>query len=488
MLFSSFEYFLFFLPLTVIIYFYLIKKRVLLGAKATLIAASLIFYSWWNVIYLPLMLSSILFNYTIGSSISKTAQKGHISNKVMLILGIGFNLSLLAYFKYSDFFISNWNLLFDESFSLLHITLPLAISFFTFQQIAYLVDSYKGETHEYDFLNYTLFVTFFPQLIAGPIVHHKEMMPQFFSKWNLIINYKNIAFGLLIFTIGLAKKVLIADQFAQWANMGFDEATSLHFLEAWATSLSYTFQLYFDFSGYADMAVGSALLFNIKLPVNFNSPYKALSIQDFWRRWHITLSHFLRDYIFIPLGGSRKSSMITYRNLMVTFFIGGLWHGAGWLFVMWGVFHGVALIINQIWNKAGYQLSKASAWLITFLFVNATWVLFRANDISDAIKVFKGMVGLNGFVLPEKYMGSLIFLQSLGIKFGHAYEHIGEKNSTTTFIVLAFILIARKNSQEIMSTTKLNYFKAFLLAIIFFACVLTLGETKYQTEFLYFNF
>ena len=230
---------------------------------------------------------------------------------------------MLGFFKYSDFFIENFNLFSGNNIELLELLLPLAISFFTFQQIAYLVDSYRNETKEYNFLDYALFVTFFPQLISGPIVNHKEMMPQFLNNTNMIINYKNIAMGLFIFSIGLFKKVVIADTFSVWATTGFDMATTLNFFEAWGTSLSYTFQLYFDFSGYVDMAIGSALLFNIKLPINFNSPYKAINIQDFWRRWHITLSRFLKNYIYIPLGGNKRGNFRTYNNLMITFILAG---------------------------------------------------------------------------------------------------------------------------------------------------------------------
>lgn len=303
MLFNSYEFIFIFLPITFFVYFYLNSKRLGHISKAFLVVSSLFFYSWWNIIYLPLVLLSMIFNYTIGNTLANNKSK--INTKALLCLAITSNLALLGYFKYSDFFISNVNFTFGSHIEPLHLALPLAISFFTFQQIAYLIDSYKGETSEYDFLNYALFVTFFPQLIAGPIVHHKEMMPQFANSRNLLKNYKNIALGIFIFSIGLFKKVAIADTFSIWATNGFDNAEVLTFFEAWATSLSYTFQLYFDFSGYCDMAIGSALLFNIKLPINFNSPYIALDIQDFWRRWHITLSRFLRDYIYIPLGGNR---------------------------------------------------------------------------------------------------------------------------------------------------------------------------------------
>ncbi len=333
MLFNSSIFIFAFLPITFFIYFYLNKKRLTEASKAFLVFASLFFYSWWNIAYLPIILISMLFNYVIGVSLSKNNEHTKISKKSLLTFGIIANVALLGYFKYADFLIENINLATNGHIPLLHLALPLAISFFTFQQIAYLVDSYRGETKEYDFLNYANFVTFFPQLIAGPIVHHAEMMPQFAKTKNKVKNYNNIALGLFIFSIRLFKKVVIADSFAVWATAGFDTAATLNLFEAWATSLSYTFQLYFDFSGYTDMAIGAALLFNIKLPINFNSPYKATSIQDFWRRWHITLSRFLRDYVYIPLGGNRKSNFRTYTNLMGTFIIGGIWHGAGWTFV-----------------------------------------------------------------------------------------------------------------------------------------------------------
>ena len=306
----------------------------------------------------------MLFNYAIGRSLSKEWERNNVTKKILLILGISVNIALIGYFKYADFFIENFNYLLDTGVGLLHLALPLAISFFTFQQIAYLVDSYRGETKEYDFLNYANFVTFFPQLIAGPIVHHSEMMPQFATASNKVKRYSNIATGLFIFSIGLFKKVIIADTFAIWATTGFDHAQVLNMAEAWVTSLSYTFQLYFDFSGYTDMAIGAALLFNIKLPINFNSPYKATSIQDFWRRWHITLSRFLREYIYIPLGGNRKGEFRTCCSLMATFLIGGIWHGAGWTFLFWGFLHGIAIVIHRTWRKMGFKLNRFLAWSI----------------------------------------------------------------------------------------------------------------------------
>ena len=296
MLFNSYSFIFIFLPLTFLIYFLLNSRGLYFYSKTFIALASLVFYSWWNIIYLPLLLVSIIFNFIIGIKLSNKTEKNY-KKRLLLVLGIITNLLLLGYFKYMDFFIENYNSITDSSFPLLEITLPLAISFFTFQQISYLVDSYKGFTKEYKFIDYTIFVTFFPQLIAGPIVHHKEMMPQFADIKNKTINFQNISMGLFIFSIGLFKKVVIADSFSSYVSNGFDIQEKLTFIEAWITSLSYTFQLYYDFSGYTDMAIGLALLFNIKLPINFNSPYKATNIQDFWRRWHMTLSRFLKDYI-----------------------------------------------------------------------------------------------------------------------------------------------------------------------------------------------
>ena len=485
MLFNSYEFIFLFLPFTFFTYFYLNKKRLTEVAKGFLVLSSLFFYSWWNVIYLPLILGSMVFNYCFGVELNKENSK--ISKKFILILGIAANLILLGYFKYSDFFISNLNFVFNTQIPHLNLLLPLAISFFTFQQIAYLVDSAMGGgTKQYDFLNYCLFVTFFPQLIAGPIVHHKEMMPQFANVRNKIINYKNIAIGLFIFSIGLFKKVVIADSFAVWATNGFDKANTLNLFEAWATSLSYTFQLYFDFSGYCDMAIGAALLFNIKLPINFNSPYKALNIQDFWRRWHITLSRFLRDYIYIPLGGNRKGRLRTYANLMATFIIGGIWHGAGWTFVFWGFLHGVALVIHRIWSELGFKMNKILAWFITFNFINIAWIFFRAKDWDDALKVLQGMFGLSGIVLPNFLLVKLGFLTKYGVGFDNFIERVGDK-STILFLLLGFILIlAFKNSIEKMISFQPSYQKIIKLMFILLLSFYSMIAVK--TEFLYFNF
>ncbi|WP_323591499.1 MBOAT family O-acyltransferase [Aliarcobacter butzleri] len=471
MLFNSYEFIFIFLPVMFVVYFYLNSKRLILGAKIWLVVGSLFFYSYWNVTYLPLILLSIFVNYGVGLSLVNH-EKIRISSKTILSFGIVFNLGLLGYFKYTDFFLDNFNGIFGTNIPLPHIILPLGISFFTFTQIAFLVDAYKQEAKEYSLINYMLFVTYFPHLLAGPILHHKEMMPQFASKYNWVKNYRNIALGLFIFSIGLFKKVVIADTFAIWANAGFDTATTLNLIEAWATSLSYTFQLYFDFSGYTDMAIGISLMFNIKLPINFNSPYKALSIQDFWRRWHMTLSRFLRDYLYIPLGGNRKGNIRTYVNLITTFLLGGLWHGAGWTFIIWGLLHGIALAIHRFWQSLGFRMNKILAWFITFNFINMTWIFFRAKDFESAMKVLGSMFSFDNVVFEIKKI----------------FVNIGSNDSKEIiiWIIISFILVLFfSNSMEKMRNFKTNKKIVFLTVFCFIIGVLSLDKIS---EFLYFNF
>jgi len=482
MIFSSYEFIFLFLPISLFIYFYLNKKKLIILATAFLGFASLFFYSWWNIIYLPLILTSVIINYLTGLLITKSK----LPKKTLLILGIIFNISLLGYFKYSDFFLQNFNVLSNSSYSLLAITLPLAISFFTFQQIAYLADSYKGQVSDRNFLNYIVFVTFFPQLIAGPIVHHKEMMPQFTNISNKILNYKNIYLGVFIFSIGLFKKVVIADTFAIWAINGFDVLDQLHLIEAWATSLSYTFQLYFDFSGYTDMAIGAALLFNIKLPLNFNSPYKSTNIRDFWRRWHITLSRFLRDYVYVPMGGNKKGNFRLYGNLITTFLIGGLWHGAGWTFILWGLMHGIAIIVHRLWSIVGVTLNKYVAWLLTFNFINFSWVFFRAENLEDAIKIIKGMLGLSGVVLPNFLKNLIDLFWDEGIKFGDVYSNFNNDSEISLWILIALIVcLLFKNSNQIIDTISISNKKVVL--IVFMLSVSLMHFNK-NIDFIYFNF
>lgn len=369
--------------------FFIVRSRSTLFSKCWLILCSLFFYTWWNPPYLLLFLASILVNYTCSLFL---LDKSFKHKKPVLFAGVLFNVLLISYYKYADFLINTGNQVFSADIANLDIILPLAISFFTFQQIAYLQDCCQEKVEGTGFVDYLLFISFFPQLIAGPIVQFKEIVPQFHSDSFKKMNWDNISSGLMLIAFGLFKKVIIADYFSIWANHGFAVADSLGFIKAWITSLSYSFQLYFDFSGYTDMALGAGLLFGITLPQNFNSPYKSLSIQDFWRRWHITLGRFLRDYLYIPLGGNRGGGARTLFNLFLVFFIAGIWHGAGWTFILWGVLHGTALVMHRIWDAMHFKMPKPLAWLTTFLFVNFAWVLFRASSISEAFNIITTML------------------------------------------------------------------------------------------------
>jgi len=406
-LFNSYTFIFLYLPIVLSGYFWFARINHVFSA-AWLALASLFFYGYWNPAYIGLLLGSIICNYTFGLWIAKaglkSATKG--TQKSILIFSITANLLLLGYYKYVNFFISSINSVAATNWSVGEIILPLGISFFTFTQIAFLVDTYQGKVKEYNFIHYTLFVTYFPHLLAGPVLHHREMMPQLQQQKNYQINWDNIANGTLLFTLGLCKKTLLADSFAPYSNAIFRAAQHglpLTIYEAWSGALAYTMQIYFDFSGYTDMALGIALLFNIRLPINFDSPYKAKSIIDFWRRWHMTLSRYLRDYLYIPLGGNRKGKARRYLNLLLTMLLGGLWHGAGWTFVIWGVLHGVYLTINHLWHEQvttklpftfPVWLSATVGGTITFVAVVAAWVMFRAYDLSSASLMLNAMFGI----------------------------------------------------------------------------------------------
>ncbi len=392
MLYSSLEFILLFLPIT---FFLVIALARLIDVRAILILASLTFYGAANIEYVPLIIFSIIVNYAIGKKVNE--------HKPWLIAGIFLNLALLGYFKYSLFIVENINLLFQSSLFLKSIVLPIGISFYTFQQIAFLVDSYKEKNTSTKFIDYSLFVTFFPQLIAGPIVHHKSMVTQF-SGIRQRMNIDNFVIGLSIFSFGLAKKVLLADGFGEQAEVVFNQndLTQLSFFEAWVGALSYTFQIYFDFSGYCDMAVGLARIFGLSLPINFFSPYKSDSIIEFWRRWHMTLSRFLRDYVYIPFGGNQKGELKRYRNLLLTMLIGGFWHGANWTFVVWGAYHGCLLGINHLFKQAGLSFARFK-WVsigITFLSIVVGWVMFRAASFDQGIMILNKMFSLDSVSLP----------------------------------------------------------------------------------------
>ena len=407
MIFSSYTFVLVFLPAVLAGYAMLQRLGHSRVTIAWLVLASFVFYGWWNPIYLVLIGFSILFNYTLGLQLGGGEGR---HRKLLMLFGVAVNLGLLGYFKYAGFFVNIIDAVSGADWRIGRIVLPLAISFFTFQQIAYLVDAYRHVSQEHDFLDYCLFVTFFPQLIAGPIVHHHEMLPQFREPGRRM-RRQDLSIGSAIFVFGMAKKVLVADELAPHGDEIFALAGAGHdltFAQAWTGVLAYTMQLYFDFSGYSDMAIGLGRLFGIRLPMNFNSPYKSVSVIEFWGRWHITLSRFLRDYLYIPLGGNRKGKARRYVNLVLTMLLGGLWHGAGWTFVVWGGLHGLYLCVNHAWRAMTGSRGKPvrirwriPATALTFLAVCIGWVFFRAESFDAAGRVLGAMMGSHGWSLAD---------------------------------------------------------------------------------------
>ncbi len=497
MLFNSYQFIWLFLPVVLAGFFITARYRQE-AAALWLALSSLFFYGYWDISYVPLLLISIAANYQIGKQISGAIeQQAARRAKTWLILGLAFDLGLLAHYKYTNFFLDNWIALTGSNLSLPNIILPLGISFFTFTQIAYLADCHKGIVKERNPVHYLLFITYFPHLIAGPILHHKQMMPQFARADTYRISQENIAVGLTIFAIGMFKKMAIADPLANFAGPVF--AVSKHpgllaTSEAWLGALAYCLQLYFDFSGYSDMAIGLSRLFGIKLPLNFNSPYKSTNIIDFWRRWHMTLSQFLRDYLYITLGGNRLGKSRRYINLMITMLLGGFWHGAGWTFIVWGALHGIYLTINHMFREFFPESQNASlfstraratiGWLLTMLGVVVAFVIFRAASMHDALTILQAMAGLSSAADGEQVISIL--------------KHADDGRD---YVLLAgLIALFAPNTQEIMSrfqpasdatpsNTRWQWrphpLLALLTALVLSYSIVNIGQVS---EFLYFQF
>lgn len=521
MLFNSYFFLFVFLPTTLAGVSFLGAFGWKRWIVAWLLTASLFFYAWWNVLFLPLLVGSLLFNYSLGL----LCRTKHGKDRLVLVFGIACNLALLVYFKYADFFMAQLTELAGLSHESLKLTLPLAISFFTFQQIAYLVDSYRGAVVERNILRYMLFVTFFPHLIAGPLVHHREMIPQF-SMHNLLgISFERLAPAITIFTIGLIKKVVISDSLSTYVDPAFAAAETdidLTFLEAWCAAIAFALKIYFDFSAYSEMAAGISFMFGIRLPINFFSPYKAQSIIDFWRRWHITLSRFLRDYLYIPLGGSRKGRYRQAINIFITMGLGGFWHGAGWTFIIWGVLHGIYLSVNHVFRHltAGRipdtRSSRFVFHAVTFLSVLIAWVFFRADSLSGACNIIFAMAGGNGIALPPTYLQHLNHLGQLGAYFqdaGLSYVDMYYFQGAVELVVIASLLLwvwlapnvheftdsckavleiykperQRRESWHQRVTWKPSLSFASLTAAILSACLFTMYFSG-EYEFIYFQF
>ncbi len=459
MLFHSQIFLLVFLPLALLLFYKFPLSSS--GRQWLLITFSLVFYSWWDIRFLPLIVASVVVNWCLANACRR--HEFHAAP----ILGVVVNLGLLGYFKYRNFFLENLLEIFGEVPVYDNLILPIGISFFTFQQISYLVDLRREQTPLYDFRRYAVYVTFFPQLIAGPIVRHDELIHQL-SDWPKRDGLnERMARGGVLFIIGLAKKVLLADHFAKHADRVFEAATNgaVGTLDAWSGTLAFAFQIYFDFSAYSDMALGLGLLFGLVLPVNFNSPYKAVSVGEFWRRWHISLSRFLRDYLYIPLGGNRHGLLRQTAAQMITMLLCGLWHGAGWNFVLWGGYHGVGLVINNLWRRFGFSIPSVVSWGLTMGFVTIGWVLFRAVDFAAATAMLQSMVGISPGA-PQSLAG-----------------FAGWKLAAAGVLVLAF-----PNSQRLaLEMLAPNRLIAGFLALLLVFITLELGKGQ-SIEFIYFQF
>lgn len=477
MLFNSYIFVLCFLPLTVAVYFGLNRLGKYDLAKLSLVTASLIFCGYNDISYVYILVLSILMNYLACRLL------GHFPGRSRLIVAVGViaNIALLGYFKYFNFLLENLNSLAGFSFDYLDLVLPLGISYFTFQQISYLIEVAKGACAGYNFLDYVLYVTFFPRLVSGPIVPHDELLPQFASRDNKAADASNIAAGLRLFTMGLFKKVIIADTFGKIVTYGYGNISSLNSLEAILTILGYTFQIYYDFSGYSDMAVGVGYLFNIRLPINFNSPYKAKTVVEFWKRWHMSLTRFLTKYIYIPLGGNRKGILRTYANILIVFLVSGIWHGAGWTFVVWGLLHGVANSLCRLWSKQIEKIPGWISWIFTFLFVNLTWVIFRARSLMQVWQLM-GRITAGGFSINAELTESLLqpTLISLPAQFiSFLWVVIGY-----TVAALA-VLVFGRNSNEIVSRRKTGPGDLLWTYVLFIISMLSMSGVS---TFLYNNF
>lgn len=485
MLFNSYVFILLFLPLALLGYFFINRTRQYKLANLFLIGMSLWFYGYFNPSYLFIIVGSIAVNYIFCRlfylPMSKTIKR------LLLIVLLLANIGVLFWYKYFDFFVTNINVLFSSDFNLLHLILPLGISFFTFQQLSYVIDCYKGLAPKYSFSDYALFVCFFPQLIAGPIVLHSEVIPQFEDHSKRSFNSENFAKGITAFAFGLVKKMFLADTFGIAVNWGYQNISALGTVNAFLVILAYTFQIYFDFSGYCDMATGIGLMFNIKIPMNFDSPYKSKTVAEFWKRWHITLTRFFTTYIYIPLGGNRKGRVRTYVNMFIVFFVSGLWHGANWTFILWGVMHGLAVIFCRMFKRGIERIPAFISWAATFAFINLTWVYFRAESITQGNQMLGQLFSFvnvplwtelkDSFMLPEfTFVKNLLFPNF---------------TSFSLLIMLAFFLfalfasLAMKNTNERIETFRPTLKNAICTVVFLVWGIVSLSGVS---TFLYFNF
>jgi len=485
MLFNSYIFVLLFLPVTIAGYFLLNKLKLHKLAMLLVLGMSLWFYGYFNYTYLLIMVGSILVNFLIYKGFEWLGDKSALK-KALMIFGVTLNVAVLFYFKYFNFFIDNINAIFKTDIFVETILLPLGISFFTFQQLSFVIDAYKGEVPKYNLISYASFVAFFPQLVAGPIVTHDELVPQFDDMSKKTFNWDNFSKGLYAFVLGLSKKVLIADVIGNLVNWGYANISELNSTSALLVILSYTIQIYFDFSGYSDMAIGMGKMLNIDLPVNFNSPYKAFTINEFWDRWHMTLTRFFRKYIYFPLGGNRKGAARTYLNIMVVYIVSGIWHGANWTFIFWGVCHGIFCVITRCFDKQFKRFHPVLNWIITFAFVNLLWVFFRADSMADACLMLKQLCSCNIGEINQELVNSVMTAEwsFLCSQIGVLSQH-SELIAMGYIFVPMIIVLGSKNVYERMQEFKPRVITSMVISALLILCIISFSGVS---TFLYFNF
>lgn len=482
MLFNSYIFIFVYLPITLLGYYFLTHFAKYRLSKLFLIGMSLWFYGYFNIEYLFIIIFSILLNCSLASFLHTTKHR-----KLCLWLGIIMNISILFYFKYMDFFIENVNALLSTNMPLLNLLLPLGISFFTFQQLSYIIDSYRNPALHYSMIDYVLFVVFFPQLIAGPIVTHDEMIPQFNDDNKKRWSADDFALGITAFAYGLAKKVLIADTFGNFVNYGFDNISSLGSLNAIFVAVAYTIQIYFDFSGYCDMATGIAKMFRFDLPMNFNSPYKSFSVTEFWKRWHMTLTRFLRNYVYIPLGGNRKGKARTYLNLWLVFLISGIWHGANYTFIVWGILHGSVMVIERMNKERMKGLHPALSWILTFVFINIAWIFFRADSLGDAFAMIKQIAMLQFTPISADMLAAArcVGIEKLISYSSEFYSILQTAYPIIMQLAVLFMVLFCKNTNERINEFKPGFKNAVIVIVLLSYSIMSLSQIS---TFLYFNF
>lgn len=490
MLFNSYIFVFLFFPAAVAGYYLLHHWKQEKAALGYLIMMSLVFYGYnynsSSIRHLIILAVSILLNYL---NVSRMARTGGAARRLHLLFGLLLNLGILFCFKYYDFFIENVNAVLKTDCHFLRLALPLGISFYTFQQLSYVIDSYRGDCEKYSFLEYAAYVSFFPQLVAGPIVYHDELIPQLREEKNHHINYVNLGRGIYAFALGLAKKVLVADSLSKIVLAGYGEIGELNCISTVFVMICYSMQIYFDFSGYCDMAYGIGFMFNVELPVNFNSPYKAASVREFWDRWHMTLTRFFTKYVYIPLGGSRKGTFRTYLNVMIVFLVSGIWHGANWTFILWGVVNGIGNLFDRLFDGVLKKIPRVIRRTVTFGFCCVAWSMFRAESVEDGFRIISNLGTAGDGTIHEDVLEALngIFEVKLLGRMGLASVMEACPWLLPVVLSLVLILVCRlmRNTQEKVNDNRYGFRRIVATVGLLVWSVLSLSEVS---EFLYFNF